>query len=219
MLMGRFGVVRKHAQVLAEDKEVAQVCPTYDRKPCPASAMPCQPGQHRRRLVDAALYALAKYEFDRACPNRLQVFEEHCWNDFEADNVTWRLCYSDEHYFATTLAVHGLDEVCNSKLSHVLLPYPHKIRIVVALPLQYQPHSMMHASALHFSSASSSCMEGLHGRLVCCHARSVRREYAPLEAMSGCRPVRCTNLGCFMRAGDGLHGGHDTCGVVQSLQG
>ena len=40
-----------------------------------------------------------------------QVFKEHCWNDYEADNVTWRLCYSDEHYFATTLAVRGLDEV------------------------------------------------------------------------------------------------------------
>jgi hypothetical protein len=40
-----------------------------------------------------------------------QVFKEHCWNDYEADNVTWRLCYSDEHYFATVLATKGLDEV------------------------------------------------------------------------------------------------------------
>ena len=41
-----------------------------------------------------------------------QVFKRECWNGFEDDGGRWRICYSDEHYFATVLATKGLDQVC-----------------------------------------------------------------------------------------------------------
>ncbi|KAL4424080.1 hypothetical protein ABPG75_001381 [Micractinium tetrahymenae] len=38
-----------------------------------------------------------------------RVFQQHCRTTFEEDRGEERVCYADEHYFPTLLAVHGLD--------------------------------------------------------------------------------------------------------------
>lgn len=38
-----------------------------------------------------------------------RVFQQHCHTTFEEDRGEERVCYADEHYFPTLLAVHGLD--------------------------------------------------------------------------------------------------------------
>lgn len=45
-------------------------------------------------------------------------FERHCWSAWDDNNGRWhRDCFSDEHYFATLLAVEGKEEegVCESR--------------------------------------------------------------------------------------------------------
>lgn len=51
-------------------------------------------------------------------------FERYCWSSWDAENSRWhRDCFSDEHYFATLLAVEGRDRegVCGSRgVSHTV---------------------------------------------------------------------------------------------------
>lgn len=67
-----------------------------------------------------------------------RVFQQHCHTMFEAEMGGERVCYGDEHYFPTLLAVHGLDNEtdCQGKFmdvdwSRVVSTSPH--------PWEYKP--------------------------------------------------------------------------------